>query len=395
MAFSCQVLASDILLSELSNINLCSTSECYFKNAPSIEEITETLQQHADTLSQDLIATVTTILKCSDNSTLAYNPILTIIDYSLPSDKKRFWVFDLAEKKLLHHTYVSHGIKSGLSAPRFFSNKNRSKASSIGVFLTGESYRGRYGLGLRLQGLEEGINDSAESRAIVIHPVWYVNETFIKNYGRLGRSWGCPALPLTKTQTIIDTIKDQSLLVVYYPSKKWLQKSDYLSCKDVSLANNIDRVESMPKAAAKETRDAILYADNNGNNRHELSEPILVMSAENYQRIFKKRAPLSRMLRRQIKLKEYIALNQAELQQLDTNIDKVINGEDIEGLRWVDFVIEHVKKLEGGFWATEFKSVNIGKSKEVQLTQDTPVLKTTRSNTKLKSTNKFIRWLGL
>jgi len=161
------------------------------------------------------------------------------------------------------------------------------------------------------------------------------------------------------------------------------------------LGSNLKRIENMPQAAIKEKRDPILYVDNNNNNKHELDEPILIMSADNYRRIFNKRPPLSRMLRRQINNTEYIALNENELSLLDTNIDKVINKQDYEGLKQVDFVIEHVRQLDSGYWATEFLSVDTGQSKEVQLTEHHPVLKSSTANKTIKSTKKFIRWLGL
>lgn len=146
-------------------------------------------------------------LSCAKLDTLSNNNIFTFIDYSLPANTKRIWVFDIANDKLLYNTYVSHGLGSGTIEADFFSNRYNSKASSIGVYTTKNSYYGRNGLSLQLDGLDQGFNDNASNRALVMHGGWYVTEEFIKKYGRSGRSWGCPALPKDQTQEIINTIK--------------------------------------------------------------------------------------------------------------------------------------------------------------------------------------------
>jgi len=141
--------------------------------------------------------------------------ILTIIDYSKPSDKDRFFVIDLENKKLLFKCLVAHGKNSGESIATSFSNKSGSLKSSPGFFLTAETYVGDNGYSLRLDGLEQGINDSARLRDIVIHGADYVSRKFIEENGRLGRSWGCPALPLEVSKEIIDIISEGSCLFVY------------------------------------------------------------------------------------------------------------------------------------------------------------------------------------
>jgi hypothetical protein len=157
------------------------------------------------------------------------NFILTIIDYSKPSNAERFFVIDINSRKLLHRSLVAHGKNSGINYASSFSNKKSSYKSSIGFFLTGETYIGRHGFSLRLNGLEKDINDNARKRAIVIHPASYVNEEYIKKYGRLGRSHGCPALPAYDYKNIVDLIKNKTCLFIYYPDRKYLSDSEFVN----------------------------------------------------------------------------------------------------------------------------------------------------------------------
>lgn len=141
--------------------------------------------------------------------------IITIIDFSKPSTENRFHVIDLNQKKLLYSTYTSHGVNTGENYAVDFSNVPGSRKSSSGFFKTAETYTGKHGYSLKLDGLEEGVNDNARKRYIVIHPADYVSEEFIKEHGRLGRSWGCPALPEEISEDIIDVIKEGSCLYAY------------------------------------------------------------------------------------------------------------------------------------------------------------------------------------
>lgn len=159
---------------------------------------------------------------------LSNKQILTVVDYSLPSTKKRLWVIDLKTGAVLFHELVAHGKGSGDNWPKKFSNQPQSLTSSLGLYRTMGTYEGKHGYSLKLEGLEKGFNDKAEERAIVIHEAWYVSQAFAKKHGRLGRSWGCPALDKRVARKVIDTIKDGSLLFIYHPDKTWLSGSKFL-----------------------------------------------------------------------------------------------------------------------------------------------------------------------
>lgn len=151
--------------------------------------------------------------------------IITIIDYSLPSSKKRLWVIDLETNKVLFNTLVAHGVNSGTSYARRFSNKTESNMSSLGFFTTGESYIGKHGLSMKLDGLEKGINNKARLRDVVMHGADYVSPAYIKSNKLLGRSQGCPALPHKFSKKIIKTIKNRSCLFIYNPDKSYFKKT--------------------------------------------------------------------------------------------------------------------------------------------------------------------------
>ena len=155
---------------------------------------------------------------------------LTVIDYSKPSTEDRLWVFDVPGRALLYQELVAHGQGSGDDRATAFSNEPESHRSSLGLFETGDSYVGSNGYSLRLRGLERGFNDRAFERAIVMHGAPYVSEAFIRTTGRLGRSWGCPALAQGIAREVIDTIKGSGLLFAYYPDQRWLEQSGFLSC---------------------------------------------------------------------------------------------------------------------------------------------------------------------
>ena len=160
------------------------------------------------------------------------NPILTIIDFTKPSTEKRFFVLDLKNNKLLFNTYVAHGRNSGDTYAKYFSNEKNSYKSSPGFYKTETTYNGGNGYSLKLDGLENGINDHAKERAIVVHGASYANPNFAASTGRLGRSLGCPALPLSVSRPIIDTIKDGSVMYIHVDSPEYTKKSYFVKASN-------------------------------------------------------------------------------------------------------------------------------------------------------------------
>jgi len=149
---------------------------------------------------------------------LVQKNILTLVDFSLSSNMKRLWVIDLDKKIILFQTLVAHGRNTGEEFAQVFSNQAESFKSSVGFYSTGEIYDGKHGMSLKLDGLEKGLNDKARERAVVMHGADYVSESFIKQNKRLGRSQGCPALPVEMNAKIINVIKNKSCLFIYHPS---------------------------------------------------------------------------------------------------------------------------------------------------------------------------------
>lgn len=156
------------------------------------------------------------------------NDIVTIIDYTQPSTARRCFVIDVEKRRLLYRTLAAHGRNTGANMARRFSNQKGSKASSLGFYRTRDCYIGKHGYSLKIEGLEEGINNNAMQRHIVIHGAEYVSREFIRKYGRLGRSWGCPALPPALAESIIDTIKGGSCLFIYAESPDYQRRTDFL-----------------------------------------------------------------------------------------------------------------------------------------------------------------------
>lgn len=155
--------------------------------------------------------------------------ILTLIDFSKASTEKRFFIIDLKHEKVLEKSLVAHGKNTGVLFAENFSNTPHSNQSSLGFFLTGNTYQGKHGYSLRIKGMEPGINSNAWQRAIVIHGANYVSENFISKHGRLGRSFGCPALPYDISRKVIDLIKDSSCLFIYSPDESYLDSSSIIS----------------------------------------------------------------------------------------------------------------------------------------------------------------------
>jgi len=151
---------------------------------------------------------------------------LTIVDFSKPSNTERFYVIDMLKEQVIIKTLVAHGKNSGTLIPSEFSNKMKSLKSSLGFYVTGNTYRGKHGTSLILDGVEKGINDQAKNRAIVLHGANYVSNNLVSDgLTPIGRSFGCPAVPNNKVKSIIATIKGGTCMFVYAPNSEYAQKS--------------------------------------------------------------------------------------------------------------------------------------------------------------------------
>ena len=154
--------------------------------------------------------------------------LLSILDFSLPSGKKRLFVIDLTSGELVFNTYAAHGRNSGTNVATKFSNETNSYQSSLGFYITGDTYTGKHGCSLRLEGEEQGINDNALARGIVMHSASYVDESIVAQQGYIGRSQGCPALPGNIYKEVIEKIKNGSCLFLYSPDKYYAAHSKIL-----------------------------------------------------------------------------------------------------------------------------------------------------------------------
>ena len=163
--------------------------------------------------------------------------LLTIIDYSVSSNKERLWIFDLDNRRVVFNTLVAHGKNSGDECAGVFSNTPSSYQSSLGFFTTGEIYEGKHGISLYSHGVEKGVNDKAFERYIVIHGANYVSEDFIAENGRLGRSLGCPAVPFGTHVGLINTIAYNSCVFVYYPEIDYLEASTLLDERTIQFGD--------------------------------------------------------------------------------------------------------------------------------------------------------------
>lgn len=169
----------------------------------------------------------------AEDSGFVRREVLTIIDYEIPSYQQRLWVIDMTVGRVLHQEWVAHGMGkprgSGgtMEEALSFSNEKGTLKSSLGLFITAETYYGRHGYSLKLDGLEEGVNDNARERLIVIHGAEYVTRDRAEDQ-MIGRSWGCPAVRPKIARQLIDTIRDGSVVWIYYPHEEWLEESEFL-----------------------------------------------------------------------------------------------------------------------------------------------------------------------
>lgn len=224
-------------LSALLGLTLLFSALCQAGQRP----LAPALAAAAPTADPAVLELAVAAIDCAVASGMPPSRRLAVIDYSRPSDETRLWVFDLERRALLHSELVAHGRNSGEKLAQSFSNTPGSLQTSIGLFRTAETYHGRHGYSLRLDGLEAGFNDNARERAIVMHGATYVSPEFAEKQGRLGRSWGCPAVRSGVARQMIDTLKGGQFIFSYYPDEQWLASSDLLNCGGERLAQAPNR----------------------------------------------------------------------------------------------------------------------------------------------------------
>jgi hypothetical protein len=210
--------------------------------SPADTAVPAVLSQGVDGLSPRVLAmALDAVSSARDRGIAGKSHLLTVIDYSLPSTEPRLWVLDLARGKVLFHELVAHGAGSGEKFATRFSNVNDSRATSLGLFVTGETYEGGNGYSLKLKGLDEGLNDQAEARHIVMHGAWYVSTDHARQYGMLGRSWGCPALPQADAKPVIDAIKGGSFVFAYSAAAPTVLRASLASSGTRGAATSLGR----------------------------------------------------------------------------------------------------------------------------------------------------------
>jgi hypothetical protein len=202
-------------------------------SASNFEDSTKRLYEHLHldkaSLSYDVFRlSLIGFHSLKSSGALKNDRLVSIIDFTKPSTEKRFFTIDLEAKKLVFNTYVAHGKNTGENIATSFSNNQDSNQSSLGFYVTGETYIGKKGYSLRLDGQDPNYNSNIRLRGVVMHSADYVSESWIKKYGRLGRSQGCPALPKAIYKQVIDTIKDGSMVFAYYNDQKFLASSTHL-----------------------------------------------------------------------------------------------------------------------------------------------------------------------
>ena len=194
----------------------------------------------ASGISPSVLQLAVSAVSCAVTSRAIDTPqTLTVIDYSLPSTEPRLWVFDVASGKMLFKELVAHGRNTGENIATSFSDTLNSRQSSLGLFVTRDTYVGSNGYSLRMQGLEPGFNGNAMDRAIVMHGAPYVNDVLAKQQGRIGRSWGCPALREAIARDVIDTVRGGGVIFSYYPNQDWLTTSRFLNCASASKSTTL------------------------------------------------------------------------------------------------------------------------------------------------------------
>ena len=231
------ILASFIFIFATSNkssagkkINTASVSTASTAKADNNSTLFSELRLNEAGLNQTVFTSALHGLQKLESKGVVKNEnIITIVDFSQPSNKKRLYVVDLQNKQILFNTLVAHGRNSGTLWAKSFSNDASSLKSSPGFYVTEDTYFGHNGYSLRLDGQEKNINDNAVNRAVVMHGAPYVDQSAINSLGFLGRSWGCPAVPMSQHKAIINTIKGGTCLFIYSPDKNYTQKSTIMN----------------------------------------------------------------------------------------------------------------------------------------------------------------------
>lgn len=219
-------LAEKSPAADISTIPLSTTDNLSFSESKKF--VYDSLQLEVMGLSREVFEMALHGMEKLKNANLINSDILSIIDFSKSSTEKRLFVIDLDNYELLFNTWVAHGRNSGEAWANSFSNKPRSKKSSLGFYVTGPAYQGSNGYSLKLLGVENGINNNAFLRAIVVHGADYVNANYINSQGYIGRSQGCPAVPPRINRPLINTIKEGTCLFIYHPSASYLNQSALL-----------------------------------------------------------------------------------------------------------------------------------------------------------------------
>lgn len=220
---------------------LCVSAPVWASSSHDTSALVSGLAKAAPQLNRAALEHAVAAMQCAVNHGADPAERLAVIDFSQPSTERRLWIFDLKQKRLLLRDFVAHGRQSGENLATRFSNRDGSHQSSLGLFRTAESYQGKHGYSLRMDGLEPGINDRARERAIVIHSAAYVDPQLVRSQGRIGRSLGCPAVRPEVGRMVVDQLKGGQYMFSWYPDERWLRSSAYLNCKPQRVAAILQR----------------------------------------------------------------------------------------------------------------------------------------------------------
>ena len=221
----------------LNLIGLCLLASPWLAAQSAPRPLLDSLTRVAPGLDRQALEHALAAMQCAVSHGAEPAQRLAVIDYAQPSTARRLWIFDLKRQRLLLNDLVAHGRMSGENLATRFSNTQDSHQSSLGLFRAAESYSGKHGYSLRMDGLEPGVNDRARERAIVIHAASYVDPRLARSQGRIGRSLGCPAVRPEVARMVVDQLKGGQFIFAWYPDQDWLQGSAYLNCKSAQFAS--------------------------------------------------------------------------------------------------------------------------------------------------------------